>query len=45
VASLAFTNQQWPRFCAALQVSGWTEAAVRIDHCCGPMRVRIEAAA
>ena len=42
--SLKYCASQWPRFEAALQASGWTQAAVRADHCCGPRRVRVQSA-
>ena len=41
--SLAYCNEQWPAFSAALEGCGWKEAAVRIDHCCGTVRVRVQA--
>ena len=40
--SLAYCNEQWPAFSAALEGCGWKEAAVRIDHCCGAVRVRVQ---
>jgi hypothetical protein len=40
--SLKYCASQWPRFEAALRASGWTQAAVRADHCCGAKRVRVQ---
>lgn len=41
VQSLEYVARQWPAFCAAIEASGWMQAAVRAEHCCGPVRVRV----
>ena len=39
--SLALTDACWEAFAATLDGCGWDEAALRVEHCCGPMRVKI----
>ena len=34
----------WPDFKARLLAVGWQEAALRLEHCCGPVRVRVAGA-